>query len=159
MLVQLISEEDEEKEKIKNALISISKVIADPIRDSLKKMINGHDDGISKDEFMSVFVQMLHGEIDIWALCCLFYQLDIEDTMDEIVQLETLVKVLSGIKGVAYTPPGKGRAAASPAKQQAQAQVVKKTGAASSKTQALINKAQAKVGFVVQKWIDDFAHF
>lgn len=48
-------------------------------------MINGHDDGISKDEFMSVFVQMLHGEIDIWALCCLFYQLDIEDTMDEIV--------------------------------------------------------------------------
>lgn len=55
-LVQLISEEDEEQDKIKKALISISGVIAQPIRDSLKQKINRHEDGISKDEFMSVFV-------------------------------------------------------------------------------------------------------
>lgn len=42
-------------------------------------------------------------DIDKWTLVCLFHTWDFDDTIDDIVQLETIVKLLSQVKGVTYT--------------------------------------------------------
>jgi len=61
----------------------------------------GWEDGIVKDEFLSAFSN-LRQPIDKWSLVCLFYHFDLDDTADETVQLETIVKILSVTKGIPY---------------------------------------------------------
>ena len=80
--------------------------VDDPIRESLKERLVSWEDGVSKDEFMSVFETVDGEESDRWTLVCLFYKLDVDDVMDETIQFETLVKVISAIKGIEYVAPG-----------------------------------------------------
>ena len=65
----------------------------------------GWEDGIVKDEFLTSFAN-LRDSIDRWSLICLFYHLDYDDTADETVQLETVVKIICATKGVTYEEPG-----------------------------------------------------
>lgn len=82
-----------------------------PIRETLQSMLMGWQDGITKDEFLDSFSK-LRKPINMWSLVCLFYYFDVEDIADEVIQLETIVKILSKLKGVPYTRPGSAAAAA-----------------------------------------------
>lgn len=62
-------------------------------------MINGWENGVVKDEFLTAFEDQ---GIKKWDLICLFYHFDVEDTMDDVIQLETMVKLISGVKGIPY---------------------------------------------------------
>lgn len=104
-LVHFISEEREELELINKALVKLANSIDTPIRESLQTMLMGWEDGIVKDEFLSSFAN-LRDQIDRWSLVCLFYHLDYDDTADETVQLETVVKIICATKGVPYEEPG-----------------------------------------------------
>jgi len=100
-VVNLINEEPEEEELVNNALLKITASIDQPIRENLKEMLMGWEDGILKDEFLSSFAN-LRQPIDKWSLVCLFYYFDVDDVADETVHLETIVKLLSITKGVPY---------------------------------------------------------
>jgi hypothetical protein len=100
-LINLINEEEEEEELIHKAVLKMAASIDQPIRENLKDMFMGWEDGILKDEFLGSFAH-LRQPIDKWSLVCLFYHLDVDDVADETVHLETIVKYLSDIKGVPY---------------------------------------------------------
>ena len=61
--------------------------------------MNGWEGGIDKEEFIAAFENQ---GIEKWNLVCLFYYFDAEDVMDDIVHLETMVKLISKVKGVNY---------------------------------------------------------
>ena len=92
--MQLICEEPEEQELINDALRKVADGVDEPVRETLKDMLMGWEDGIVKDEFLSAFSN-LDSSIDKWSLVCLFYYLDVEDVADEKVQLETIVRLVS----------------------------------------------------------------
>ena len=94
-------------------------------------MLTGWEDGVVKDEFLSSFAN-LRDRIDKWSLVCLFYHLDYEDSSDETVQIETIVKIICATKGVPYEKPGAatakpkpGAAAAKPKQAAAPASILK----------------------------------
>ena len=101
---------DNDQKRMQDAIIQIATEIDVPIRETLQSKITGWENGITKDEFLMAFEE--HG-IDQWLLICMFHHWDFEDEIDEIVQLETVVKILSQIKHVPYEEPS---AAAKPAK-------------------------------------------
>lgn len=103
-----------------------------PIRETLQGMLMNWEDGIVKDEFLTAFSSGLRKPINKWGLVCLFYYFDVEDTADEVVHLETIVKILSNLKGVPYTKPG-----AAPQKS-------KQSSAAAAATSKKIELASAK---------------
>ena len=113
------------------AITTIASGIDTDIREELKSQIIGWEDGVVKDEFMSAFGNY---DIDKWTLVCLFHTWDFDDTIDDIVQLETIVKLLSQVKGVTYTQPS----AAAPANK---AQKASTTTANKSKSAAAAGKA------------------
>jgi hypothetical protein len=80
-------------------LRTISNLVSEPVRESLKTWLSGWEGGIDKDEFIEAFGEQGIGKFD---LVCLFYHFDVEDTMDDIVHLETMVKLISTMKGVPY---------------------------------------------------------
>ena len=92
-------------ELINKALVKLANSIETPIRENLQQMLMGWEDGVVKDEFLVSFAN-LRDQIDRWSLICLFYHLDYDDTADEVVQLETVVKIICATKGVPYALPG-----------------------------------------------------
>lgn len=77
---------------MQDAMIEIATEIDVPIRETLQSKINGWENGITKDEFLMAFEE--YG-VDQWLLICMFHHWDFDDEIDEIVQLETVVKMLS----------------------------------------------------------------
>ena len=98
-LVRFISDEQEEQDLVNKALLKLATSINEPIRENLQRVLPGWEDGVVKDEFLEAFGDF---GIDKWSLACLFYNLDEKDTPDDTIQLETLVKIVCGTKGVKY---------------------------------------------------------
>ena len=94
-------------------------------------MLNGWENGVTKDEFLSSLAN-LPDKIDKWSLVCLFYRLDYDDSADETVNIETIIKIIHATKGVPYAEPG--TAAAKPKKAALKvappASILKKAGGA-----------------------------
>ena len=129
-MINLICEESEEEELINAALVKLASSIDEPIRENLQQMLNGWENGVTKDEFLSSLAN-LPDKIDKWSLVCLFYRLDYDDSADETVNIETIIKIIHATKGVPYAEPG--TAAAKPKKAALKAappaSILKKAGA------------------------------
>ena len=130
-MINLICEESEEEELINAALVKLASSIDEPIRENLQQMLNGWENGVTKDEFLSSLAD-LRDKIDKWSLVCLFYRLDYDDSADETVNIETIIKIIHATKGVPYAEPG--TAAAKPKKAALKAappaSILKKAGGA-----------------------------
>ena len=130
-MINLICEESEEEELINAALVKLASSIDEPIRENLQQMLNGWENGVTKDEFLSSLAN-LPDKIDKWSLVCLFYRLDYDDSADETVNIETIIKIIHATKGVPYAEPG--TAAAKPKKAALKAappaSILKKAGGA-----------------------------
>ena len=86
--------------------------------------MNGWEGGIDKEEFIAAFENQ---GIEKWNLVCLFYYFDVEDVMDDIVHLETMVKLISKVKGINYQPVSAKKLAASPSKNASKAKSAAKS--------------------------------
>lgn len=77
-----------------------------------KEFPGGWDGGIDKQTFFELMDQ-LGVRATEWGKICLFYSLDVDDTADERVQFETIVKLVTATKGGKYEKPATQTAAAS----------------------------------------------
>lgn len=111
-LMELMLSEDEEQDLVQQTLKALSSKIKDPVRLTMEKVFPGSwDGGIDKKTFFE-HMDKLGVEATDWGKICLFYSLDVDDTADERVQFETIVKLVTACKGGKYDKPGAASSAA-----------------------------------------------
>ena len=127
--------------------MNLASSIDEPIRETIQGMLMNAEDGIHKDEWLRGFGD-LREPIDKWSLVCLFYRLDIDDMADEMVQLETIVKVICTTKNVAYQKP----VTFAPSIKQGKGTAARKSA------NTVVDETSRQVSAAAQTWVDDFAH-
>ena len=106
LLIRNLATEEQEKELADAQMMKLKNDVKVPIRETLQGMFPGWADGIEKDEFIEAFENKGY---DPWGVICLFHVLDYsDDAVDNKLDLETLVKILSKLKGVPYEKPAAG---------------------------------------------------
>lgn len=109
-LVRKMLGEQQERDKVNETLKKLASNIDQNVRETLQgKIFADCGEHITKDRFLDAFEE--HGlSFDRWDLLCLFYYLDAEDGIDEEIKMETIVKLISDLKGVPYVAPGQAPA-------------------------------------------------